>query len=314
MRRASFAALLWPVEARDLAAAGRSLTELRAVGPWIASHLDRWLRDPPAAISADPTRRGFRTLAEARAVLAANAEWRVGFRGDLQMHTTYSDGSASVREMAMACAALGYEHAAITDHSKGLAIAHGMDEARLSMQGVEIAAWNAGRDDAAPWLLRGIEMNLSVDGQGDMSPESLANLDLVLGAFHGQLRLKEDQTQRYIAALENPLVDVIAHPRGRMYDRRVGLSCDWMRVAQRAADLGKALEIDATPDRQDLDVETLRVVKDAACWFSIGSDAHDPSELPSIEIGVAAAIIAEVPRERVLNFLSLDELRRWRQR
>jgi len=126
----------------------------------------------------------------------------------------------------------------------------------------------------------------------------------VLGAFHSKLRLRDDQTERYFRALANPDIQVLAHPRGRVYNFRAGLVCDWERVARRASETGTVLEIDAYPDRQDLDVERLRIVAAEGAWISIGTDAHSPGELAFLEIGIAAAILGGVPRERVLNLLS----------
>ena len=162
-----------------------------------------------------------------------------------------------------------------------------MDETRLAAEGERIAAANAARR-GAPLVLRGIEMDLTPEGVGDMDPAALAALDLVLGAFHSKLRLRDDQTERYLCALANPDVHVLAHPRGRIYNFRSGLACDWERVARRAAETGTALEIDAYPDRQDLDVERLRVADQAGAWISIGTDAHTPDELVYLDIGIAA--------------------------
>ena len=213
-----------------------------------------------------------------------------------------TDGSSTIEEMAGAATALGRERIAITDHSKTLRITNGMDEARLLAQGEHIAVVNA--DGSDPAVLRGIEMDLSPEGAGDMDPSALARLDIVLGAFHSKLRLRDDQTERYFRALENPDVQVLAHPRGRIYNFRAGLSCDWERVARHAVETGTALEIDAYPDRQDLDVERLRIVAAEGAWVSIGTDAHTPDELVFLEIGIASAILAGIPRERVLNVLS----------
>jgi histidinol phosphatase-like PHP family hydrolase len=149
-------------------------------------------------------------------------------------------------------------------------------------------------------------MNISPEGEQDMDPEALARLDLVLGAFHSKLRLTEDQTDRYLRALENPTFHVMAHPRGRMFDRRLGLSAEWPRVFEAAAALGKAVEIDANPNRQDLDVELLKIAREAGVWVSIGTDAHSLRELEFMEFGVATAIRAGFPRERILNYQPVD--------
>lgn len=310
LHRAARAAMFrWPEEAASLLEDGRSLTELSAVGPWLARRVEGFLRDDREPPAPPPLRRGFLTLAEAGGTVAEHPEWREALRADLQMHTTYSDGKAPLREMAESAALLGYRYVAITDHSKSLRIARGMDEDRLAQQGEDIDRANrelevAGRELT---LLHGIEMDLDRQGQGDMEPASVAGLDLVLGAFHTMLRSEEDQSERYLGALRNPLVHVLAHPRGRRYDTRLGVRGDWARILPVAADEGKALEIDAFPDRQDLDVELLTAAREAGVRISIGTDAHRPSELGHMDFGLAAAIRAGIPRERILNF------RRWKR-
>jgi histidinol phosphatase-like PHP family hydrolase len=161
-------------------------------------------------------------------------------------------------------------------------------------------------------ILRSIEMDVLEDGSGDMDPAALASLDLVLGAFHTKLRIIEDATERYLAAPRNPTVHGLAPPVARMYGRRVGLSADWQRVFEEAARLGKAVEIDATPARQDLNVDLTRLaVASGVRWFSIGSDAHAAAELAFLPFGLAIAALAGVPRERILNYRSADEVRAW---
>jgi putative hydrolase len=313
LRRAARAAFLWPDEAADLLARDRPLTELRFVGPWLARMIGDWMADGVEAPEPPPIRHGFETAAAAHARLAAAPEFAAALRGDLQVHTTDSDGSASIAEMARAADAHGHEYLAITDHSKGLKIAHGMDEERLARQADEIARVNdaLAAKGARVRVLRAIEMNLSPDGSGDMEPAALADLDLVLGAFHSRLRVTDDQTERYVAALRNPTIHVLAHPRGRIYDFRAGLRADWPRVFAVAAEKDRAVEIDAYPDRQDLDVELLELARAAGVRISIGSDAHAPHQLPFVTLGVAAALRAGIPAERILNFMSRDELCAW---
>jgi histidinol phosphatase-like PHP family hydrolase len=314
LRRASRAAMFWPDEAADLAERGRSLTELRSVGPWVERLLVGWLESPPNDLGRPELRSGFLTRSQARRTIAENPGWTDGLRSDLQMHTTDSDGNATLLEMLQAARGSGHRYVAFTDHSKGLPIANGMDEERLRAQAETLGEANAAvaAEGGAPITgLQGIEMNLSPEGEGDMDPAALGELDIVLGAFHSKLRLKEDQTERYLAAVANPDVQVLAHPRGRMYGRRLGLSADWPRVFAAASERGKALEADAHPARQDLDVDRLEIARDAGAWISIDTDAHAPSELEYQEFGIAAAIRAGIPRERVLNFLSEEELREW---
>jgi len=297
---------MWAEEAAAVQESGRSLTELRSVGPFTAHFIAQWLRDSPDPPTPPQLRDGFITYAHARTVVDAHPEWRDVARADNQMHTDETDGSSTIEDMAEAAATIGRERVAITDHSKTLRITNGMDEARLVAQGEHIAAVNA--RGSGPLVLRGIEMDLTPKGAGDMDPAVLARLDLVLGAFHSKLRLRDDQTERYLRGLENPDIHVLAHPRGRIYNFRAGLSCDWERVARHAVETGTALEIDAYPDRQDLDVERLRIVAAEGAWVSIGTDAHTPAELVFLEIGIAAAILAGIPRGRVLNLLSAHDL------
>ena len=313
LRRASRAAYTWPVEAMDLIQEGRSLMELPKVGKWISFTLRGWLEDPPAVPEPEPIRKGFLTYARALSVVEGNPGWKKGLRGDLQMHTEHSDGRTSVAEMASSVADLAYDYIAITDHSKGLKIAGGMSEAELDAQIAEIDSINKDLEEKGQSfrILRALEMNIDPSGNGDMEPESLEGLDLVLGSFHSALRKKEDQTERYVAALRNPHFDVLGHPRGRIYNFRAGLSADWKRVFGEAAANDKAVEINSYPDRQDLNVELLQIAREEGCRFSIGTDSHAPWELQFIWIGVAAAILAEIPRERVINYLDRDALLAW---
>src|SRR5947208_14644840 len=194
----------------------------------------------------------------------------------MQMHTRWRDGSGTVAKMAGVAANRSYEYIAITDHSKTLKIAGGIDERALKRQGVEIAKVNVALSKSAAHVtvLRSIEMNLNPRGEGDMSPDSLRSLDLVLGSFHSALRTTEDQTERYLAALRNPHIHILGHPRVRIYNFRIGLKADWPRVFAEAAQLDKALEIDCYPDRQDLNIELLALARDAGAKLTIDTDAH----------------------------------------
>jgi histidinol phosphatase-like PHP family hydrolase len=313
-RRAARNAYLWPEEAAALLADDRPLTELKGIGPFLARYLREWIEHPSSGkIIPPPLRRDFLTLAEARALLATQPDWRAGLRGDLQMHTDWSDGSGTVAAMAEAAQVRSYDYIAITDHSKGLKIAGGIDEKTLARQGEEIAAVNAGIHAAGGQLtvLHSTEMNLNPRGQGDLDPAALDRLDLVLGSFHSSLRAKEDQTARYLAAVRHPQLHILGHPRGRIYNFRLGLRADWPRVFTEAARLDKAVEIDSYPDRQDLNVSLLRQTRRAGVRISLGTDAHHPWQLGFIELGLAAALKAKIPRERILNFLPLPDLLRW---
>jgi len=315
-RRAARSAFLWPEEVSDLIAHNRSLTELRGIGPFIGRQIQTWIDKPPRRAKKAPAiRRDFISMAQARRLLASKAEWRTNLRGDLQMHTRWSDGSGTIAEMADAAADRSYEYIAITDHSKGLKIAGGIDEQALNRQGREIARVNMAlsKSRTHPTVLRSIEMNLNPRGEGDMSPESLLALDLVLGSFHSALRTTEDQTGRYLGALRNTHIHILGHPRGRIYNFRIGLKADWSRVFAEAARLDKALEIDSYPDRQDLNVQLLKIARDHGARISLGTDAHHPWQLEFIDLGLAAALRAKIPTHRIINFLPIAELEAWAQ-
>ncbi|HWL65587.1 MAG TPA: PHP domain-containing protein [Actinomycetota bacterium] len=313
LRSASRAAYHWPEEVADIVERGDSLRDLPKIGGWLSGIIRRWLEDPPEVPDPPPIRAGFRTFAEALAIVADNPEWSSGLRGDLQMHTEYSDGKESIVAMAGEGAERGYEYIAITDHSKGLRIAGGMHEEELLAQIDEIDVVNeelrkAGHDIR---VLRALEMNINPQGEGDMEPESLEPLDLVLGSFHSSLRTKDDQTDRYLAAVRNPHFQILGHPRGRKYDNRLGLQADWPRVFEEATKHDKAIEINSFPDRQDLNSELLEIAREAGVRVSIGTDAHDRMEMRFIPMGVAAAIKAGIDRERVINYMSVDDLVAW---
>ena len=245
--------------------------------------------------------------------MSTQPSWIAGIKGDLQMHSLWSDGSASISEMAAAAVELNYEYIAITDHAKELKIAGGIDEAQLHKQGVEIEAVNQSLESAGHELrvLRSIELNLNPVGEGDMQPEALAGLDIVIGCFHSALRRKEHQTERYLAALRNPTIQILGHPRGRIYNYRAGLSADWPRVFALAAELDKAIEIDAYPDRQDLSPDLLALARAAGCRISFGTDSHGPGQLRFMAFAAASALQTGIFRERILNFMSRDELLYW---
>jgi histidinol phosphatase-like PHP family hydrolase len=312
-RRAARRAHLWLEEATALIEQRRLLTELPGIGPYIEKYVVRWVEDPPPRTVTPRIRSGFLTMTEAQAALANDPSWLSDIKGDLQMHSEWSDGEGSIREMAEVGNERNYEYISITDHSKGLKIAGGIDEKQLRRQSTEIAKVNETLKHEGKKLrvLRSIEVNLNPAGEVDMERKALAELDAVLGCFHSALRKKEDQTDRYLSALRNPSVQILGHPRGRIYNFRVGLSADWRKVFDEAARLDKAVEIDAYPDRQDLSPDLLRLAKRAGCRISFGTDSHGPSQLRFMQFAAAAALLAGIKRERILNFMSLDELISW---
>ncbi len=314
LSRAAKAAWTWEEEVADVAAAGRPLTELHTVGPWVAELIERWLGERPVVPEPDETRRDFITTAEVRRVLDADPSWLAAPHGDLQVHSTDSDGALPFEEMARAARKIGRSYMASTDHSESLKVANGQSPAELADQGRRIDSFNAAEAEHGSTfrVLRSIEMDVFSDGAADMEPEALEGLDLVLGAFHSKLRDPDDATERYLAALRNPGVHVLAHPTTRMFGRRQGLVADWPRVFAEAARLGKAIELDATPRRQDLPVELAQIANaEGVRWFSMGSDAHDASELGHLPIAMATAALAGIPRERILNYRAAAEVVEW---
>ena len=309
-RRSSAAAFVWPEEAAEVLAQGRPLTELRYVGDRLAARIEGWITDRPEVPEPPPSRRGFLTLSQVAPALEGAPEWR-GLRGDLQMHTVYSDGAETVATMAEECAKRGYEYIAITDHSGGQRIPVGMTDEEIAAQAQEIDAVN--REAGGIRLLKSIEMNLRPDGSGALDASELQRFEIVVGSFHMQLRSTEDETHRYVAALRNPCVDIIGHPRARMFNRRGGLNAEWDKVFDEALANDKALEINSNPARQDLQLELLQLASEKGIKISIGTDSHSIPELDWVVFSLGSAIMAGVRREQIVNFMSVDELLEWRR-
>jgi putative hydrolase len=232
------------------------------------------------------------------------------YRGDLQMHSEWSDGVNTLAEIVEGCLARGYSYCAITDHSYGLPIAGGVPMARLVEQHREIDEINA-RYAGRFRMVKGIEANILADGRIDMTPDELDTLELVVASPHSILRKADDQTARMIAAVTQPGVHILGHPRGRMYGSRPGVTADWPRVFEAAARANVAIEIDGDPSRQDLDFELAARAIESGCLFAIDSDAHAVSQLHYADIGLAHARLAGVPRDRVINTWPLDQLLDW---
>jgi histidinol phosphatase-like PHP family hydrolase len=232
------------------------------------------------------------------------------YRGDLQMHSTYSDGTEPLEAMIEACLARGYQYCAITDHSYGLPIAHGVSMVNLRRQHREIDRLNAAYAGRFR-MIKGIEANIGADGRVDMTPEELGALELVVASPHSALRTGSDQTPRMIAAVTQPRVHILGHPRGRMFGSRPGVTADWDRVFAAAADSGVAIEIDGDPSRQDVDHTLAARAVEAGCLIAIDSDAHSGAELVYAETAIAHARLAGVPKARVINTWPLSRLLAW---
>jgi DNA polymerase (family 10) len=228
-------------------------------------------------------------------------------RGDLQMHSTWSDGKQSIEEMLTACVARGYEYFAITDHSKALAMTGGLDAAKLRAQWVEIEEIQARHDEIR--ILRGMEVDILRDGSLDLEDELLAELDVVLVSVHSRLELPAaKQTARILAALEHPEVNILAHPTGRLINRRDPMQFDVDEVLQAAAEHGVVVELNAHPDRLDLRDTHLMRAKELGLAVVISTDAHRADDLDLIRFGVDQARRAWLTPDDVINTLPLHRL------
>jgi histidinol phosphatase-like PHP family hydrolase len=258
-------------------------------------------------------RNHFLSRAEVRRILTEpmiNVPTAEQYRGDLQMHSEWSDGSPSVEEIADACLARGYEYAAVTDHSYGLKIAGGMSMTEAAEQRLAIAAVNA-RYQNQFRLLQGIEANIDAAGHLDLTDEEAATFDVVLAAPHSRLRKNDDQTDRMLTALQHPAVRILAHPRGRISGSRAGVVANWGVVFEAAAEHGVAVEIDGDPARQDLDYILARQALTFDCLFALDSDAHTTRQLAYADTALAHARLAGSPVDRIVNCWPLERLVSW---
>ena len=232
-------------------------------------------------------------------------------RGDIHMHTTETDGRATLEEMAAAAKGRGYEYIAITDHSKALAMANGLDETRAVAFAQRVREIN--RNGLGIRVLSGIECDIRRDGVMDLADDALAELDIVIGSVHGYMNMEAaEMTDRLLRALECPYLKILGHPTGRMLLHREGCPFDFERVAQEAAKRSVCFEINASPERLDLYSPLLRIAKAKGARFTISTDAHHPKHLANMRWGVVMArrgwlspadILNTQPVETFLNAL-----------
>jgi len=232
------------------------------------------------------------------------------YRGDLQMHSTWSDGSQTLGQIVEAGIERGYSFCGVTDHSYGLPIARGVSMARLVEQHIEVDRLNR-KYKGRFRLIKGIEANIRADGSVDMTPAELRQLELVVAAPHSALRAANDQTARMVAAVKTPGVHILGHPRGRKYGSRPGVTANWDRVFAAAKKSGVAIEIDGDPSRQDVDHDLAKRAIAAECLFALDSDAHSTRELAYVETAIAHARLAGVPTERIINCWPVQRLLEW---
>jgi DNA polymerase (family 10) len=236
---------------------------------------------------------------------------QVDIRGDLHMHTTLSDGHASVEEMAEAARELGYEYIAITDHSATHGFGNDVQPDALLRRVEEIRAL----PDLGIQVLAGTETNVMPDGSLDYADELLEQLDWVIASLHTSFRQSEkEQTGRMLRAMEHPLVDLIGHPTGRLLERREAYALDLDSVIAKAVETGTFLEINANPDRRDLNDVYARAAAEAGVMLLVDSDAHWPRTLKNMRYGIATARRAWLTAEQVGNTRPWPELARMRKR
>ena len=229
-------------------------------------------------------------------------------KGDLHAHTKATDGRNSMREMAEAARAYGLEYLAITDHSRRLTMAKGLDPKRLFEQLEEIDRLNATLNGIT--LLKGIEVDILEDGSLDLPDEDLCRLDLVVGAVHSHFRLsRQKQTERILRAMDHPYFTILAHPSGRLIDERTPYDVDMARVIRHARERGCFLEVNAHPVRLDLTDTDCRMAKAEGVMLSINSDAHSVLDLGNLRYGIGQARRGWLEKKDVLNTRPLHSLR-----
>jgi DNA polymerase (family 10) len=228
-------------------------------------------------------------------------------RGDFHVHSDWSDGHASIFEMAEAAGKMGYDYLVITDHSGGLGVARGLDIERLQKQIQIIREINNKRSGA--FILCGVELDIRADGSLDLPDEILKELDVVVAAVHSSLKQnKEKMTHRILAAIENPHVDIIAHPTCRLIGTREPISVDMEDVIQAAALHDKVLEINAMPDRLDLKDTHIHRARELGVMMAIGTDAHQTCQLNLMRFGIGMARRGWCEAKHLLNCRQLEEI------
>lgn len=231
--------------------------------------------------------------------------------GDLHSHTNWSDGSGTIEEMARAAIKLGRRYLAITDHSAGLKIAHGLDKKKILRQIKEIDQVNEKiKSEGINFrLLKGVELNILENGQVDLPDDILAKLDVAAAAVHHKFRMsKSEMTERICQAMENPHIDIIAHPTGRLIQSREGYQLDFEKIFNKALETKTVLEINACPNRLDLNDEHIRQAIKLGVKLSIGTDSHNLNQLWHLELGIAQARRGWAEEKNIINTWSAEKI------
>jgi len=228
-------------------------------------------------------------------------------RGDVHMHTDATDGRNTIREMAEAAIARGYEYIAITDHSKNLAMTFGLDDER-ALEHIRRIRQVEKELEGKIRIFTGIEVDILSDGALDLSDETLAQMDVVIASVHSLFNLSEEEmTARVLRAIENPYTRILGHPTGRLLLRREAFHLNLPLILRRAAELGVALEHNAYPDRLDLCDRDLRMAKEAGCKIVVNTDSHHTTHLDKMRYGIRQLRRAWLTKDDVLNTLPAAE-------
>jgi putative hydrolase len=291
-------------ELRDLAAQGH-LGDLPGIGSSTARVIAQ-------ALDGEVPEYLARLEAEAAPDSGPGAPIRAALQGDLHLHSDWSDGGATIEQMARKGAELGHAYLALTDHSPSLSIAHGLDPERLESQLELVARLN---QELAPFrILKGIEVDILEDGRLDQEEDLLAELDVVVASVHSKLRMSEQpMTDRMVAAMANPHADILGHCTGRMVlgKGRPESTFDADLVFGTCAHFDKAVEINCRPERLDPPMRLLEQVVATGCKVSIDSDAHAVGQLEWQPYGCARAAEAGVSEDRIVNTWPVERLLAW---
>jgi len=305
-RAKAFSGAAWSlaIQRPDLAAlhGSNELTTLEGVGAGIAKVLSDLIENGRS--------RYLERLREQMKQPALEDETALDFsryHGDVHSHSDWSDGKATMLEMAKGAAAMGYRYLGITDHSPRITVVHGLNAERLLAQSVQMA--EVQEQVSGVTLLQGIEVDILEDGALDLPDAVLEILDVVIASPHVKLRQDPSaMTERMLRAASHPHVDVIGHPTGRRPGSREGATYDFEAVFKEAARHDVALEIDCDPARMDLSPEMARLALECGCNFTLDADAHSPAEFAYVPMAMWMARRAGIPQDRILNFLPLEEL------
>ncbi|RLD11387.1 MAG: DNA polymerase/3'-5' exonuclease PolX [Chlamydiae bacterium] len=231
-------------------------------------------------------------------------------KGDLHCHSTHSDGSATIPEMAAAAKRLGYEYLAITDHSKSLTVAHGLDERRLLEEITEIDVFREQNPDF--FVFKGIEVDILADGSLDLDDEILSKLNFPIAAIHSRFGMgSAEMTERIVRAIKNPFIRCVAHPTGRLIGERVPYEIDIAKIIAAAKENNVALEINASPHRLDMNENFTFQAREAGVPICINTDSHSPDGFLAMRYGINVARRAWCTTENIVNAWSLEKLKSW---